>query len=171
MPKKNVKPAAVAKTRKRRKTMSKEQRAAAAERLAKARAAKGQSQNLSLHESIRDRADDHPISPAKVKQWLKVNKEALNEARKDLRNLKHYQSDRKAIGLVSKYETYVANMETYLRTGQWLDMFYGEQQEHRVQRRCLVLAYNRDGSVKREIGVIYPDVGLYTKEMYEEDNQ
>lgn len=161
---------AAPKIRKRRKPMTKEQRAAAADRLAKARAAKGDSKNLSLHESIRNRSDDHPISPAKVKQWLKVNKEALNEARKDLRSLKHYQSDRKAIGLVSKYETYVANMESYLRTGVWLDMFYGEQQEHRVQRRCVVMAYNKDGTPKREVGVMYPDVGLYTQEMYDEDN-
>lgn len=44
----------VVKTRKRRKPMSKEQRAAAAERLAKARAAKGESKNLSLHKDIRE---------------------------------------------------------------------------------------------------------------------
>ena len=40
------------KIRKRRKPMTKEQRAAAAERLAKARAAKGASKNLSLHQAL-----------------------------------------------------------------------------------------------------------------------
>ena len=71
------------KIRKRRKPMTKEQRAAAAERLAKARAAKGASKNLSINENIRNLEDDHPISPAKVKKWLKTNKEALDLTKKD----------------------------------------------------------------------------------------
>ena len=75
----------VVKTRKRRKPMTKEQRAAAAERLAKARAAKGEPKNLSLHKDIRNLEEDHPISPTKVKKWLKSNKEALAAARKMLR--------------------------------------------------------------------------------------
>ncbi len=154
----------VAKTRKRRKPMSKEQRAAAAERLAKARAAKGESKNLSLHKDIRDLKDDHAISPAKVKKWLKTNKEALAAAKKDAK------TDKKANARVGQLETYVNNMERYLRTGVWLDMFYGENQEHRVKRRVTTLAYDKNGNVKRDVGVIYPDIGEYTREMYEWDN-
>jgi hypothetical protein len=154
----------VAKTRKRRKPMSKEQRAAAAERLAKARAAKGESKNLSLHKDIRDLKDDHAISPAKVKKWLKTNKEALAAARKDAK------TDKKALGRVGVLDTYVHNMERYLRTGIWLDLFYGENQEHRVKYRSVASTYNDEGFIKRRIGVIYPDCGEYTKEMYEEDN-
>ena len=152
------------KPRKRRKPMTKEQRVAAAERLAKARAAKGEPKNLSLHESIRNIKEEHPISPAKVKKWLKVNKEALAAAKKDAR------LNKKLIGRVSILDTYVYNMERYLRTGIWLDMFYGENQEHRVQRRCVAAAYHKDGNIKREVGVIYPDIGKYTQEMFEEDN-
>ena len=152
------------KLRKRRKPMTKEQRAAAAERLAKARAAKGEPKNLSLHKNIRDLPDDHPISPAKVKKWLKSNKEALAAAKKDAR------ANKKLLGRVGVLDTYVTNMERYLRTGVWLDMFYGENQEHRVQRRCVAAAYHKDGNIKREVGVIYPDIGKYTQEMFEEDN-
>jgi hypothetical protein len=119
------------KIRKRRKPMTKEQRAAAAERLAKARAAKGASKNLSLHQSIREMPDDHPISPAKVKKWLKVNKEALSAAKKDAR------SNKKLLGRVGILDTYVTNMERYLRTGVWMDLFYGENQEHRIVRKCV----------------------------------
>ena len=67
------------KVRKKRKPMTEEQKQAAAERLEKARAndaAKnpnyGQS---SIHESLRDLADDAPINPKKVKQWIKTQKE------------------------------------------------------------------------------------------------
>ena len=152
------------KIRKRRKPMTKEQRAAAAERLAKARAAKGASKNLSLHQSIREMPDDHPISPAKVKKWLKVNKEALAAAKKDAR------SNKKLLGRVGILDTYVTNMERYLRTGVWMDLFYGENQEHRIVRKCVAPSYDKDGNVIREVGVIYPDIGKYTQEMYEEDN-
>lgn len=154
----------VVKTRKRRKPMTKEQRAAAAERLAKARAAKGEPKNLSLHKDIRNLEEDHPISPTKVKKWLKSNKEALAAAKKDAK------TDKKANARVGQLETYVTNMERYLRTGVWLDLFYGENQEHRVRRKVTTLAYDKDGNVKREVGVIYPDIGEYTREMYEWDN-
>ena len=154
----------VVKTRRRRKLMTKEQRAAAAERLAKARAAKGESKNLSLHKDIRNLEEDHPISPVKVKKWLKSNKEALAAAKKDAK------TDKKANARVGQLETYVTNMERYLRTGVWLDLFYGENQEHRVRRKVTTLAYDKDGNVKREVGVIYPDIGEYTREMYEWDN-
>ena len=154
----------VVKTRKRRKPMTKEQRAAAAERLAKARAAKGESKNLSLHKDIRNLEEDHPISPTKVKKWLKSNKEALAAAKKDAK------TDKKANARVGQLETYVTNMERYLRTGVWLNLFYGENQEHKVRRRVTTLAYDKDGNVKREVGVIYPDIGEYTREMYEWDN-
>ena len=154
----------VVKTRRRRKPMTKEQRAAAAERLAKARAAKGESKNLSLHKDIRNLEEDHPISPVKVKKWLKSNKEALAAAKKDAK------TDKKANARVGQLETYVTNMERYLRTGVWLNLFYGENQEHKVRRRVTTLAYDKDGNVKREVGVIYPDIGEYTREMYEWDN-
>ena len=153
-----------AKVRKRRKPMTKEQRAAAAERLAKARAAKGESKNLSLHKDIRNLEENHPISPIKVKKWLKSNKEALAAAKKDAK------TDKKVNARVGQLETYVTNMERYLRTGVWLDLFYGENQEHKVRRRVTTLAYDKDGNVKREVGVIYPDIGEYTREMYEWDN-
>ncbi len=154
----------VVKTRRSRKPITKEQRAAAAERLAKARAAKGESKNLSLHKDIRNLEEDHPISPTKVKKWLKSNKEALAAAKKDAK------TDKKANARVGQLETYVTNMERYLRTGVWLDLFYGENQEHRVRRKVTTLAYDKDGNVKREVGVIYPDIGEYTREMYEWDN-
>jgi hypothetical protein len=61
-------------------------------------------------------------------------------------------------------------MERYLRTGIWLDLFYGENQEHRVKYRSVASTYDDEGFIKRRVGVIYPDCGEYTKEMFEEDN-
>ena len=62
--------------RKKRKPMSEEQKQAASERLAKARearAAKNPDYGKSgIHESLRNLPDDAPISPKKVKQWIKI---------------------------------------------------------------------------------------------------
>ena len=83
---------------------------------------------------------------------------------------KDARTNKKLLGRVGVLDTYVTNMERYLRTGVWMDLFYGENQEHRVQRRVIAPAYDKDGNIKREVDVIYSDLGKYTQEMYEEDN-
>ena len=70
------------KIRKTRKPMTEEQKQAAAARLEKAREARaaknpdyGQS---GIHPSLRDLSDDSPISPKKVKQWIKTQKDIMS---------------------------------------------------------------------------------------------
>ena len=67
------------KKRKRRKPMTEEQKAAASERLAKARearAAKNPDYGKSgIAESLRGLPDDHQLSPKRVKEWIKVQKD------------------------------------------------------------------------------------------------
>jgi len=145
------------KVRKPRKPMTEEQKAAAAERLAKAREAKGPAKNLAIHESIRDLPDDHWISPKKVKQWLKFNKTLLSSIKR--------QSDSKDKNERAEYQrldTYVKNLQSYLNTGIWSDINYGEQMEHKTKWLVTTNAYNEDGTIKRTKGHIYSDIGLYT---------
>jgi hypothetical protein len=147
------------KVRKPRKPMTEEQKAAAVERLAKARAAKGPAKNLAVHESIRGLPDDHWISPTKVKQWLKFNKTLLSSIKrqadsKDKSDRIQYQ----------RIDTYVKNLQSYLSTGIWSDMNYGERMEFKTKWLVTALAYNEDGTIKRTLGHIYPDIGLYTGE-------
>ena len=61
------------KVRKKRKPMTEEQRKAAAERLAVARAKKAPSQNTSIHPSVLALPDDHYLSYKNVKGWIKTN--------------------------------------------------------------------------------------------------
>ena len=119
------------KVRKKRKPMTEEQKAAAAERLAKAREKKaagdpnyGQS---GTHESLRNLPDDYPLHPKKVKVWIKTQKDLANAERKSVR-----QGIKGALARQGVHEGYVRNMKTYLRSGDWIDMFYGEHQEHRI---------------------------------------
>ena len=66
-------------------------------------------------------------------------------------------------------EGYIRNMERYLRDGIWLDMFWGEHGQNKTRTVCLVMAYNKDGTPKRNVGTWYPDIqDTWTKEMENE---
>ena len=155
------------KVRKKRKPMTDEQKAAAAERLAKAREKKaaadpnyGQS---GVAECLRNLPEDYPLHPKKVKVWIKTQKDLASSERRQ-----------KRLGNKSAnpdiHESYVRNMKTYLRSGDWIDMFYGEHQEKRVRYRCVALAYDKDGNPKRNVGTFYPDIGMmWTQELQDEE--
>ena len=156
------------KVRKRRKPMTEEQRRAASARLEKAREARaaknpdyGQS---GIHESLRDLPDDHPAHPKKVKLWIKTQKELAAAERRAVK-----QGVKGAYSRQCTHEAYVRNLVKYLRDGDYVDMFYGEYMEHNIKRKCVAMAYESDGTPKRDVGVWYSDIGTYTQEMYNED--
>ena len=152
----NIKGDVMEKVRKKRKPMTPEQRAAAAERLALARAAKAPAKNISIHESIRNLDDDHPLSPAKVKAWIK-------SCREELKANRHYRlsKDSKEKAAWHSLESYVRNMQNYLSSGIWLDLFYGEKRSIRMYPVCTTMSYEKDGTPKYSYGIYYPGLGLY----------
>ena len=163
------------KKRKPRKPMSEEQRVAAAARLEKTRE-KRKDKNpdygkSGIHESLRNLPDEHQLSPKKIKEWIKTQKEFASIERKAVR-----EKVKGSIAKLAKHEGYIHSMTRYLKNGDWTDMFYGEHQEKTITRRCTALAYYwygpKKGEVKRNINVYYPDMGcVYTKEMLEEDRE
>ena len=157
------------KIRKKRKPMTEEQKQAAAARLEKAREARaaknpdyGQS---GIHESLRNLPEDHPAHPKKVKQWIKTQKELASSERRAVK-----QGVKGAYAKQSTHEGYVRNLVKYLRDGDYVDDFYGEYMEHKIRWKCVAMAYYPDGTPKRSVGVWYPDIGIYTQEMYDEDH-
>ena len=161
------------KKRKPRKPMTEDQKAAASERLAKAREAKLEKNpdygQTNIHESLRNLPDDHQLSPIKVKKWIKVQQEYAKSERAAVR-----QKIKGADAKLSSHEGYIRNMQKYLRDGTWVDMFYGDQQQGKIRNRCIRLAYYwygpRKGQPKRDVGTFYPDMGCtYTQEMLEEE--
>ena len=149
------------------KAASEEQKKILSERLAKARAAKRKPSNASIHETIRNLPDSHPVNVTKVKSWIKYNEEMLHSlvvsARSDA------AIKRKVNNEINILSMYIHNMIFYLRTGLWLDSVYGKDRENKVVKKCTVMAYDDDGYAKRSVGVHYPDIGLYTQEMKQED--
>ena len=151
------------KVKRKRKPMTPEQKAAAIERLAKAREARGVTGLASVHHSIRDLEEDHFLAPKKVKEWIKDNELKLKGMKgmrdsKDWKERSEYQS----------LENYVKNMKAYLKSGHWGDFRYGANGEHRVQRVCIAMGYYPDGTPKRDFGTYYPDINaVWTKELQE----
>ena len=157
------------KKRKPRKPMSEEQRVSAAARLEKAREkrkANNPDYGLSgIHESIRDLSDEHPVAPKKVKRWINTQKELAAAERSSVR-----QKIKGALAKQLYHEGYIKQMTIYLKTGDWISMFYGEYQQSKVRWRCYSLAYNENGDPKRDVGIFYPDMGcVYTQEMFNEE--
>ena len=157
------------KVRKKRKPMTEEQRVAAAARLEKARE-KRKEQNPDYGQSalpsvLRDLPDDHTLHPKKVKAWIKTQKDLASTARANVR-----QKIKGAEAELASHEGYIKNMQKYLRDGDWIDNFYGEHQQSRIQHRCVAMAYYDDGTPKRTVGTFYPDMGcVYTQEIYNEE--
>jgi len=155
------------KKRKTRKPMSAEQKKAAGERLAIARekrAKENPPEYKSIHPDVLAKGDEHPWSHINVKKWIKTQKELLTVARSDLR-----RKVKGAEAQVSSISGYIRNLENYLRSGIYTDLFWGEHGQNRCKTICLVMAYNPDGTPKRSVGVWYPDIQeTWTKEMENE---
>jgi hypothetical protein len=156
------------KKRKKRKPMTAEQKAAAAERLAKAReerAKKNPPEYKNVADNILALDDEHALSLPSIKRYIKTSQEKLTAARANMRS-KETKIANKAIAEVNSLQGYIRNLQTYLRTGTYTDMFYGEHQQNRMKNVCIKMAYDMDGNPKRNIGTFYPDINAeWTKEM------
>lgn len=155
---------------KRKRTMNKKQKAAAVDRLEKARAVRAKKipnyGKANLHESLHNLPDEHELHPDKIKQWIETQKDLATVERKAIR-----EKIKGAAARQASHEGYIKHMQRYLRTGDWVDDFYGEYQQNKVKHRCHALAYDKDGMPKRSVGIYYPDLGItYTKEIMEEEN-
>ena len=155
------------KPRKRRKPMTAEQKAAAAERLAIARekrAKENPPKYTNIHPSVVARPEDDAMSMKNVQKWIKTQKELLSVAKSDIR-----RKVKGAEARVASHEGYIRNLQRYLRDGDYCDDFYGEHQQNKVKWRVTTMAYHPDGTPKRSVGHWYPDIGCeWTREMEEE---
>lgn len=149
--------------KRKRKPMTEEQRAAAAERLRIAREKRGHDGSASVNPNIRDMDEESPIHWKKVREWIKEISDELR-AKKTLRDSK----DSKDRMEYRTLEVYLANLKRYLDTGIYFDNRYGRHREGRMTTVVTTMAYHDDGEPKRTVGFFYPDIGEWTKEMHDE---
>lgn len=148
-----------------RKPMSEDQRAAAGERLAAARAARGHDGSASVHETLRGVDEDSPLHWKKVKVWIKeIQLEVA--AKKRFKDSK----DRSERAEYIKLSVYLKNLKSYLAGGIYQDHRYGRHGEGTMKTIVTTMAYHSDGYPKRTVGFYYPDIGglQWTKEMENE---
>jgi hypothetical protein len=154
----------VNKIKKHRKPMSPEQKVAAVERLALAREKRlkeNPPEYKNISQEVQSLPDDHPLTMANVKDWIKISQDKIASLKVAVR-----QNVKGSIASVASLEGYVRNCRMYLESGNWVDNFYGENQESRMKHRCLALGYDKDGQPKRSVGVFYDDIAMeWTREM------
>ena len=144
------------KAKRKRKPMTAEQKAAAAERLAKARAKRQVDQGApkNVDPSVLALPDDDALSLKNVREWIKTQKELLSAARAELR-----AGMKGAEAKVAQHEGYIRNLDRYIRDGVYCDLFYGEHQQNKTRMVSAVPAYDKNGNIKRSYGVFYSDIG------------
>ena len=147
-----------------RKPMTAEQKKAAGERLSLAREKRLKAnppQYKNIHPSVLELDDSDKMSMQSIKGWIKHQRDLLKTERYN-----HRKGDKKALAKLGGIQGYIRQLQYYLENGDYIAMFFGENEDKPVVQHCLAMAYDEDGYAKRTIGVIYNDIGaVWTKEM------
>ena len=142
-----------------RKKLSDERKQELRDQLTKARSKKKTAEYKNIYPSVLTKPDDDPLSLKSIKKSIKHNKEKsaafLTNSRRRGTTPKQSIADKiNADGA----KAYIRMMEHYLRTGDWISDFMGDDEEKKTQWKCVAMAYNPDGTPKRTKGVWYPDI-------------
>ena len=142
-----------------RKQLSEERKQELRDQLTKARSKKKTAEYKNVHPSVLQKPDDDPLSLKSVKKWIKHNKE---KASAYLTNSRRRGATPKQ-SIIDKIHSenakaYIRYMEYYLKSGTWVSMFMGEDEELKTQWKCVAMAYEPDGTPKRTKGVYYSDI-------------
>ena len=120
--------------------MSEAQREAAAENLAKARAAKKPATYKNVAPNVLALDDDHGLSVVSIKQYIKASKEKISDLKKAVR-----RNERGAMAKMISVQAYVRGLNSYLRDGMYPYDFYGENEEHPVYHQTIAPAFDDEG--------------------------
>ena len=140
-------------------------------RLAEMRAKKKPAEYKNVAKSVLDLPDDDKYSFKNVKEWIKQSKLNVSTLTKTARGFRTPpQQTQQAANAAEHKKAYIRYCEYYLKTGDWIGMFSGEEETNKVVPKCVAMAYYPDGTPKRSVGVFYSDINLvWTNEMDEKD--
>ena len=157
------KPLKIKKTRK----LSEEHKEKLRDRLAEMRAKKKPAEYKNIAKSVLALPDDDTYSFKNVKEWIKENKLQVTALGQQARSRSGTPKEKQAASnLMDSKKAYIRYCEYYLKSGDWVGLFSGANEEHKVVPRCVALAYYDDGTPKRSVGVFYPDISaVWTKNM------
>jgi len=118
------------------------------DKMAKVRAAKKPAAYKNIHSDVKNLPDDNPLSLKNVKEWQKHNKERVTDLKYKIRRMDKGKDKKLLEREVENRTVYLANINKYLDTSTWLDLFYGKDQEHKTKYRTSVYAYDEEGYIK-----------------------
>ena len=156
---------------KRTRKITEEQREALRERMIQMRKKRKPAEYKNVNKMVLALPDDDKYSFKKVKEWIKTSKELVSQFNKEARSMRNTPQDKQKAGnKADAKKAYIRYCEHYLKTGDWIGMFSGKHEEHKVVPRCVAMAYYSDGTPKRDVGVFYPDINMvWTKGMDESE--
>ena len=136
-------------------------------RLEKMRAKRKVPEYKNVHKYVLALDDEEPYSFKNVKVWIKHNKELVSMLTARARNKEMPPKDKQqALMQADDKKAYIRYIEHYIKTGDWIGMFSGQEETKRVIPKCVAMAYYPDGTPKRTVGVFYPDIRIvWSQEM------
>jgi len=136
-------------------------------RLEKMRAKRKVPEYKNVHKYVLALDDEEPYSFKNVKVWIKHNKELVSMLTARARNREMSPKDKQqALIQADDKKAYIRYIEHYIKTGDWIGMFSGQNEMKKVIPKVVAMAYYPDGTPKRTVGYWYPDIeSVWTKEM------
>ena len=155
-----------------KKTLTVAQKEAQRIRLEKMRAKKKPPEYKNVSKYVLSLDDEEPYSLKNVKVWIKHNKEMISMLQARARNKEISPKDKQhSLSMADNKKAYIRYIEHYIKTGDWVGLFSGQDETNKVIPKCVAMAYYPDGTPKRTVGVFYPDIrAVWTKEMDSGEN-
>ena len=142
-----------------RKQLSEKRKQELRDQLTKARSKKSPAEYKNIHPKVLEVPDDDPLSLKSIKKSIKHSKDRASAY--SVNSRRRGATPKQAITDKINSENvkaYIRFMEHYLRTGDWISDFMGDDEEKKTQWKCVAMAYHADGTPKRTKGVFYPDI-------------
>ena len=142
-----------------RKPLTEKRKQELRDQLSKARSKRSPAEYKNIHPKVLEIPDDDILSLKSIKKSIKHSKDrasaySVNSRR---RGATPKQAITDSINS-DNTKAYIRFMEHYLRTGDWISDFMGDDEEKKTQWKCVAMAYHADGTPKRTKGVFYPDI-------------
>ena len=156
---------------KKKRKLSEETKEKLRERLAAMRAKKKPADYKNVAKSVLELPDDDKYSFKNVKEWIKHSKDLVSEYTKTARSrVTTPQDKQKASNAADHKKVYIRELEYYLKSGDYISYFSGQDETNKVSPRCVAMAFYPDGTPKRSVGVFYPDINMvWTQDLDESE--
>ena len=144
-----------------RKQLSEKRKQELRDQLTKARSKRTPAEYKNIHPKVLEIPDDDPLSLKSIKKSIKHSKDRASAYSVNSRRRGATPKQAIADSINSdNTKAYIRFMEHYLRTGDWISNFMGDDEEKKTQWKCVAMAYHADGTPKRTKGIFYPDINM-----------